>query len=105
MQTMKAWSSFTANDIDNDGELDIAEMNMLLWLTEDCKPSPATVMREIKIMDANNSSSIDRIEWVSYLTAPKEFENQLGNANYYDFEMREIFEKLDKDNTGLVSME
>ena len=102
---MRAWSSFTANDINNDNELDVTEMNMLLWLTEEAKPSPATLQREMKIMDKDKSNSIDRIEWISYLNAPKEFENQFGNINYYDFEMRELFDKVDKDKTGLHSME
>lgn len=46
-------------------------------------------------MDADSNGSIDRIEWVSYLAGPPLGIYQLGNKDYYDFDLREIFEKYD----------
>ena len=52
-------------------------------------------------MDRDYSNTIDRIEWISYLSAPKVSEYQLGSMDYYDFEMRELFDKVDKSKNGL----
>lgn len=35
---MKIWSSFTANDINNDNELDVTEIKMMWWLLDSKKP-------------------------------------------------------------------
>ena len=57
----------------------------------------------MSVMDRDESNSLDRIEWISYLTATPLSVYQLGNMDYYDFEMRELFDKIDKSKTGLHS--
>ena len=56
-------------------------------------------------MDRDHSNTIDRIEWISYLCAPIVNIYQLGNMDYYDFEMRELFDEIDKDKDGLVVLD
>ena len=72
MRVMKVWSTFTANDINNDNELDVTEIQMMMWLLEGAKPINARVVREIGIIDTDGSGSVDRIEWMSYVCAPQE---------------------------------
>ena len=61
----------------------------------------------MSIMDVDYSGSIDRIEWCSYLNAPKDSSSlyQLGNMDYYDFDMREFFDTLDTNGDGLIDLE
>ena len=103
LTVMKYWSAFSSNDINNDNRLDLREIKMMIWLVSKAKPTPALIQREMNVMDRDNSNSIDRIEWVSYLTATPLSVYQLGNMEYYDFEMRELFDKIDKSKTGLHS--
>lgn len=64
------------------------------------------VEREMEVMDADGSGTIDRIEWVSYLAGPATGIYQLGNKDYYDFDLREMFEKYDPiPKTGLISFQ
>ena len=53
-------------------------------------------------MDRDFSGSIDRIEWVAYLAAPKFSSAQLGNAFYYDFETRDLFNMIDLDKNYVL---
>lgn len=68
--TMRAWSSFSATDINNDNELDMSELKTLIWLTSGEEPDDLRVQRDLKCMDEDKSGTIDRIEWVSYLSSP-----------------------------------
>ena len=97
-----AWSAFTANDINNDGELDMREIQKLIWLVTNKRPSKAILDREMRIMDEDRSGTISRVEWVSYLSAPVIHENHIGNNQYYDFELRDLFEQIDVDNDGSI---
>ena len=54
-------------------------------------------------MDSDNSGTIDRMEWVAYLASPPASIYQLGNMNYFDFELRDMFEDGDKDKDGFLS--
>ena len=47
MRIMTIWSSFTANDINNDNTLDLRELKMLIWLHRRSKPNRAEIEREI----------------------------------------------------------
>lgn len=105
MRIMRTWASFTANDINNDNMLDIREMKMLIWLHSNSKPTQAVLEREMQIMDTDHSMTVDRIEWVSYLCAPSVSYYQLGNRDYYDFRMRELFDEIDGDKDGTLSIE
>ena len=64
---MKIWSAFSANDLNNDNELDAFEMKTLFWLFDGKKPSRERIEREKLIMDADCSGTIDRLEWLAYL--------------------------------------
>ena len=64
---MKIWSAFSANDLNNDNELDAYEMKVLFWLFDGKKPDKERIEREKIIMDADNSGTIDRLEWLAYL--------------------------------------
>jgi Ca2+-binding EF-hand superfamily protein len=67
---MKPWASFSATDINNDNELDAAELKTLLWLIYDVEPKEARVQRDLKIMDRDGNGTIDRLEWIMYLASP-----------------------------------
>ena len=54
-------------------------------------------------MDENNSGTIDRLEWLAYLcSSGVDGETGKGKA-YYDFELREMFERSDKTKSGQLS--
>lgn len=91
MRVMRFWSAFTANDVNNDCVLDMRELQMLIWLVTDKKPSHAKLMKEINIMDADRNGTLDPIEWTSYLSAPRADYKDLGNRLYYDFRTRDLF--------------
>ena len=78
---------------------------MLIWLHANSKPSRSILEREMQIMDQDNSKTLDRIEWVSYLCAPSAGSSQLGNMDYYDFYLRELYDKIDVDNDGTIQLD
>ena len=53
-------------------------------------------------MDRDFSGTVDRVEWVAYLAAPKYSSAQLGNAYYYDFETRDLFNMIDSDKNYVL---
>lgn len=61
---MKPWASFSATDINNDNELDAGELKTLLWLVDESEPSEARVQRDLKMIDADCSGTIDRLEYI-----------------------------------------
>ena len=67
---MSVWSTFTANDINNDNELDVNEIKMMWWLLDGKKPINSKLEREIQIMDSDQNGTVDRLEWLSYLCSP-----------------------------------
>ena len=106
LRVMETWSAFSANDINNDNMLDLHEIKMLIWLISKEKPTVSELEREMNIMDRDHSHTIDRIEWMSYLCAPvKQSMYQLGNMDYYDFEMRALFESKDVNHDGRLNFE
>lgn len=38
IKIMQVWTTFSANDINNDNELDVDEIKMMIWLLEGKKP-------------------------------------------------------------------
>ena len=64
---MKIWSAFSANDLNNDNELDAFELKTLFMLFDGKKPTRERLEREKVIMDADGSGTIDRLEWLAYL--------------------------------------
>ena len=94
---MKIWACFSANDINNDNELDINEIKTLFWLFDGVKPSKDKIDRETKIMDADGNGTVDRLEWLKYLCSG----GSGGNGkDYYDFRLREMFDRCDKKKLG-----
>ena len=54
-------------------------------------------------MDTDGNGEVDRIEWMCYVFAPREpGQVAKGNADYYDFDLRDSFVKVDKDNDGEI---
>ena len=70
LKIMKAWSTFTANDINNDNRLDVMEIKIMWWLHDNKKPSLSKVDSEIAAMDTDQNGVIDRLEWLAYLCSP-----------------------------------
>ena len=56
-------------------------------------------------MDADHNGTIDRIEWVSYLAAPSNSMYHLGNMEYYDFHMRELYDSIDDNGDGSIDFD
>ena len=75
---MKIWSAFSANDINNDNVLDSQEIKTLFWLFDGKKPSREKIARETKIMDEDCSGTVDRLEWLAYLSYLSPF--RFGNV-------------------------
>ena len=53
-------------------------------------------------MDADESGTIDRLEWMAYLCSTTTDLSGKGGKDYYDFELREQFEKCDVDKDGTI---
>ena len=90
---MKIWSAFSANDINNDNVLDSQEIKTLFWLFDGKKPSREKIIRETKIMDEDGSGTVDRLEWMAYLSSKGKGDGK--DKDYYDFKLRAMFEKAD----------
>ena len=89
---MKVWSAFSANDLNNDNELDAYELRTLFWLFDEKKPSNERIEREQRIMDTDESGTIDRLEWLAYLCSSGEDLSGDKRIDYYDFNLRLLFE-------------
>ena len=105
LKIMKAWSTFTANDINNDNRLDVMEIKIMWWIHDNKKPSLSKVDSEIAAMDTDRNGVIDRLEWLAYLCSPaKSGQRTLGNKDYFDFKLRDYFEEVDSDKDGLLNV-
>lgn len=90
------WAAFSANDINNDNELDVVEIKLMMWLMEGKRPINQRVEREITIIDTDGSGTVDRIEWLTYVCAPPEpGQHQMGNKNFFDLDLFEYFKQAD----------
>lgn len=96
---MKPWASFSATDINNDNELDAIELKTLIWLVEETEPSEARVQRDLKLIDADGSGTIDRLEYIQFLASPAEASGD-GTREHFDFELKKKFDYYDKDKDG-----
>jgi hypothetical protein len=61
---MRPWASFSATDINNDNELDAGELKTLIWLVDNREPTEARVQRDLQLIDADGSGTIDRLEYI-----------------------------------------
>ena len=100
MTIMKPWASFSATDINNDNELDVIELKTLIWLTDGEEPDGKRVAKDLKLIDDDKSGTIDRIEWIQYLASPTG-----QGASYFDFNLKNLFDKYDEDKDGSVNYE
>ena len=104
INVMMIWSVFSANDINNDNELDAHEVKQLFWLFDNKKPTKEKIDRETMIMDADGSGTIDRLEWMAYLCSTSTGTGSNGQKDYFDFELRADFEDADKDKDGEIHL-
>ena len=56
-------------------------------------------------MDKDRSGTVSRMEWVSYLAAPPLSPYHMGNNTYYEFPMRDLFEKIDFNRDGSIDFD
>ena len=54
-------------------------------------------------MDIDKSGTIDRLEWLAYLCSAGPDGNNEKVKDYYDYELREMFEKADKMKKGVLN--
>ena len=101
---MKIWSAFSANDINNDNELDANEVKTLFWLFDGQKPTLEKIQRETEIMDEDKSGTIDRLEWLAYLCSAGSEGKSGFKKDYYDFELRDLFERADINKSGTINI-
>ena len=101
---MKIWSTFSANDINNDNELDANEVKTLFWLFDGKKPTLEKIKRETEIMDEDKSGTIDRLEWLAYLCSAGSDGKNGMRKDYYDFELRDLFERADLNKSGMLNV-
>ena len=95
---MKPWSAFSACDINNDNSLDVEEMEKLFWLAEGHRPMLSRVQIEMKVIDEDQSGTIQRLEWMQYLVAP----DPSSGMNTYDLHLRTLFDRFDVDKNGQI---
>ena len=54
-------------------------------------------------MDVDNSGTVNRLEWLAYLCSTGvEGAQAKGGKDYYDFELREMFEAADINKDGCI---
>ncbi len=63
----KPLASFLATDVNQDNQLNTNEVKTLLWLIEGEEPTEKRVGRDIAMIDADDSGTIDKLEWIKYL--------------------------------------
>ena len=99
-QIMKIWSIFSASDSNNNNILDAYELKNLFWLFDSRKPSQERVERERKLMDDDENGTISWLEWLLYFCSIKQDSKGINELEYYDADLRALFEKADKTKTG-----
>mmetsp|Transcript_26052 Transcript_26052/g.25891 ORF Transcript_26052/g.25891 Transcript_26052/m.25891 type:complete len:225 (+) Transcript_26052:323-997(+) len=97
---MKPWASFSATDINGDGELDVTELKCLIWLMVDEEPPEYRVQRDMKAIDADGSGYVDRMEWIEYLASP---DPETGKTTF-NFKLKRAFDTHDKDKDGFIDV-
>ena len=51
-------------------------------------------------MDEDESGTVDRLEWLAYLCSAGADGKKGTKKDYYDFELRDLFEKADRNRDG-----
>lgn len=97
---MKPWASFSATDINGDGELDVTELKCLIWLMIDEEPPEYRVQRDMKAIDADGSGYVDRMEWIQYLACP---DPETGKTTF-NFKLKKAFDTHDTDKDGFIDL-
>ena len=95
---MRAWSCFSAADINNDDALSSKELGNLLWIHEGEQPDPVRIQQELKVIDKDSSGYISRREWLKNLCS---YDEKSGK-DIFDAQLFKLFEKYDKDNSGYL---
>jgi len=97
---MKAWSAFSASDINHDNKIVIHELHPLLWIYEDQEPSDVRVINEMHEIDKDRSGYIDRYEWLNNLCGVDK-----NGKTVFRNTLKVLFEKHDTDNSGSLSID
>lgn len=97
---MRPWASFSATDINNDNELDAGELKTLIWLIDENEPSETRVQRDLKLIDADGSGTIDRLEYIQYLATP-DIGGGAGKDTSSGYNLKSMFDQCDQDKDGL----
>lgn len=95
---MRAWSCFSAADINNDDALSSKELGNMIWIYENDQPDPSRLQRDLKEIDKDNSGCINRKEWMKHLCT---YDEKTGKY-IFDAQLFQLFEKYDKDNSGYL---
>lgn len=98
---MKPWASFSATDINGDGELYVTELKCLIWLMNGDEPAEYRVQRDMKAIDADGSGYVDRMEWIEYLASP---DPETGKTTF-NFKLKRAFDLHDSDKDGFINLE
>lgn len=96
---MRPWASFSATDINGDGELDSSELKTLIWLMNEEEPTEFRVKRDMEAIDVDGSGFIDREEWIQYLASPDPESGQ----DSFNLSLKRQFDFHDSDKDGLIS--
>lgn len=64
---MRPWASFSATDINGDGELDVIELKCLIWLMNDEEPTEYRVQRDMKAIDADKSGYVGKRTFINLI--------------------------------------
>jgi len=94
---MRAWSAFSASDVNGDNSIVTHELHPLLWIYEDQEPSDARVLNEMQEIDKDASGFIDRYEWVSNFCGPDK-----NGKTIFRTSLKALFERHDVDNSGAL---
>lgn len=95
---MKAWSAFSAADINNDNSLVPRELYSLIWVYESQEPSELRIKNEMAEIDKTKDGHIDRYEWMRSLCSSNKQGKMVFRAN-----LKTLFDKYDVDNSGTLT--
>ncbi len=59
---------------------------MLIWLFDGKEPTPLRVQQEMAILDEDNSGTINRLEFIAYLTSGQD------SDQHFNYELRAAFD-------------
>ena len=64
---------------------------------DDEEPDDLRVLKDLKLIDVDQSGTIDRLEWIEYIASPEE--------DGFDFNLKELFDNHDTSKAGYISLD